>query len=1017
MELVLEQTQQGSSHEVSIRIEGVKELKRIVRIKGVKKEAFHTTLGRNRVNANLSDLILGAGNPVKEVLLKLNLPAHRLREAAHPHHPFSASLIWMEKVDWMSWKVELLVAGRGKDGKGGSYVLIPDLLVMTKVGASGSGVLLLLIAKRIWEYYSRNPLRCWTSMSLIPFGKRAKTELGELIELPTVDPRYVVVKDLNQKPFVTDFSSWQQRIRLYYRGKENVVNILKSINEGPFQMGTFQETLAKGNEGAFHLGPERPRVYSDLSPKEKGRGQGNNAQGAGAAGYRGAQNKVGNVNPGQARVALDEEHLMFIAGGQDNDVDEDVDEQPVQDLALNVDNVFQVDDCDAFDSDVDEAPTAQIMFMENLSSADHVYDEASPSYDSNILSEVPDHDNYQDVVREHHEYVKDNAVSVVQSNLSSVPNDAYMLIINEIHEPSALSVSANRKHKVVNTSLTIKLATYKEQVELVREKKVKIAPHNYSKENYLATFTPQKQLTPEQIFWSNDLLKMKAEALKEQTTALRPIKVLTVYPPNTPATLVPRRIRPTGLTEGERDFEQTKECYLTEVIPFFKTLKDHFEDIQKVLTKQIKEMKEIFEELEAEVDQNVVNRKHDEIEQKNLLIANDNLIVDYLSKDVFYTATDYMLTASSFSNMHEAFNAAQKRIADLESENSHLKNKTQNDDHDVQSIGNTIHKLREKISGLTKKHSDADPIHDLKALDSQNKELHAKVNALHDLNERRRAENKKVKRHYKKLYDLIKITCAKTIDKTNSLLTEDANLKAQIKENHKSNCVTMPAVKSKVLAPGMVKGVTVASESKPKSNTKKDKTLLAKSDMKKVEVHPRNNKSSVKRKNRVDSSISYKRTVVQIVLWYLDLGCLKHMMGDRSRLRNFVKRFIGIVRFGNDHFGAIMGYEDYVIGDSVISRVYYVEGLGHNLFFVKQFCDSDLEVAFRKHSCYVRDTDDVKLIKGSRGSNLYTILVEDMMKSSPICLLSKASKNKSWLWHRHLNHLNFATINDLAQKD
>ncbi|GJX90918.1 retrovirus-related pol polyprotein from transposon TNT 1-94 [Tanacetum coccineum] len=141
------------------------------------------------------------------------------------------------------------------------------------------------------------------------------------------------------------------------------------------------------------------------------------------------------------------------------------------------------------------------------------------------------------------------------------------------------------------------------------------------------------------------------------------------------------------------------------------------------------------------------------------------------------------------------------------------------------------------------------------------------------------------------------------------------------------------------------------------------------------------------------------------------------MMGDHSRLKNFMKKFIRTVRFRNDHFGAIMGYGDYVIGDSVISRVYYVEGLGHNLFSVRQFCDSNLEVAFKKHSCYVRDTDGVELIKGSRGSNLYSISVEDMMKSFPICLLSKSSKNKSWLWHRRLNHLNFGTINDLARKD
>nr|GEY66738.1 integrase, catalytic region, zinc finger, CCHC-type, peptidase aspartic, catalytic [Tanacetum cinerariifolium] len=69
----------------------------------------------------------------------------------------------------------------------------------------------------------------------------------------------------------TDFVSWQKRIRLFCRGKRNGVNILKSIDEGPFQTGTFRETLAMGEEGAFHLGLARPRVYSDLSPEEKER--------------------------------------------------------------------------------------------------------------------------------------------------------------------------------------------------------------------------------------------------------------------------------------------------------------------------------------------------------------------------------------------------------------------------------------------------------------------------------------------------------------------------------------------------------------------------------------------------------------------------------------------------------------------------------------------------------------------------------------------------------------------------
>ncbi|GKA33776.1 hypothetical protein Tco_0720205, partial [Tanacetum coccineum] len=193
----------------------------------------------------------------------------------------------------------------------------------------------------------------------------------------------------------TNFASWQQRIQLYCQGKENGVNILKLIDEGPFQIGTIRDTLAEGIEGAHQLGLERARVYSDLSPEDKdwvivqnvqgqqNRGQRNNARGAGAAGYEGAQNRVGNSNPSQARQIK----CYNCSGRQDTTVDEDVDEQPVQDLTLNVDNVFQADDYDAFDSDVDEAPTVQTMFMENLSSADPVYDEASPSYDSNILSE------------------------------------------------------------------------------------------------------------------------------------------------------------------------------------------------------------------------------------------------------------------------------------------------------------------------------------------------------------------------------------------------------------------------------------------------------------------------------------------------------------------------------------------------------------------------------------------------------------------------------------------------------
>nr|GFA97770.1 integrase, catalytic region, zinc finger, CCHC-type, peptidase aspartic, catalytic [Tanacetum cinerariifolium] len=122
------------------------------------------------------------------------------------------------------------------------------------------------------------------------------------------------------------------------------------------------------------------------------------------------------------------------------------------------------------------------------------------------------------------------------------------------------------------------------------------------------------------------------------------------------------------------------------------------------------------------------------------------------------------------------------------------------------------------------------------------------------------------------------------------------------------------------------------------------------------------------------------------------------------------------VKFGNDHVAKIIGYGDYQIENVTISQVYYVEGLGHNLFSVEQFCDFDLEVAFRQHTCFIRNLKGVDLLTGSRGNNLYTLSLQDMMVSSPICLLSKASKTKSWLWHHRLLHLNFGAINHLARE-
>nr|GEY63295.1 integrase, catalytic region, zinc finger, CCHC-type, peptidase aspartic, catalytic [Tanacetum cinerariifolium] len=137
------------------------------------------------------------------------------------------------------------------------------------------------------------------------------------------------------------------------------------------------------------------------------------------------------------------------------------------------------------------------------------------------------------------------------------------------------------------------------------------------------------------------------------------------------------------------------------------------------------------------------------------------------------------------------------------------------------------------------------------------------------------------------------------------------------------------------------------------------------------------------------------------------------MTGNIKLLINFLWKFLGTVRFGNDHIAAILGYGDLKWGNITITRVYFIEGLCHNLFSVGQFCDADLEVAFKRNTCFIRDLDGADLLKGNRSTNLYTINLYDMTSASPICLMAHATPTKSWLWHQQLSHLNFDTINDL----
>nr|GEV52919.1 putative ribonuclease H-like domain-containing protein [Tanacetum cinerariifolium] len=637
------------------------------------------------------------------------------------------------------------------------------------------------------------------------------------------------------------------RQRFVSSGKENEVNILKSIDEGPFQMGTFLETLFEGNEGKYYLQSSTtppstsvqpyfanntqldsrlsltdnlienltntlalltqsyktylPQINSQLRTLSntrnqatveddmvvvhniqgrQTRGQGNNARDAGAASYGGAQNRVGNAHSDKMllmqaqenEVTLDKKQLLFIAGGQDNAVDEDVDEQPVQDLVLNVDNVFQADDCDAFDFDVDQDPTAQTKFMANLSSAYPVYDEAGPSYDSDTLSEAHDHDHYQDAVCEHYE-------------------------VHEMHDD----------------------------------------------------------------------------------------------------------VQPNYVVDSHADYMSDSN-----MIPYDQYVKDNTVPVVQIC---------------------VVGQLKDQ----------------------------------------------------------------------VQSRGNTIRELREKISRLTKKHSDANPIHDLKALDSQNKELHAKVNALHDLNKHccnlkaqiienhksncvtmpavkskvlapgmyvidvepippRNKNNREVHHYLKHLKE--SITTLREI-------IEDARV-----EQPFDNSLTYACCYTKH-SQELVKYVIGTC---PNDFNKGDKQIASTPVTRKkrvtfidlCETSTHNNLTHVKQQTMnktnepvIPSTGVNDTTVVQIFLWYLDSGCSKHMTGDRSRLRKFVKNFTGIVKFGNDHFCAIMGYGDYVIGDSVISRVKFLRSKDETPTFVIKIL-KQIQVGLNKTIRYIRTDNGTEFV-------------------------------------------------------
>ncbi|GJR95757.1 retrovirus-related pol polyprotein from transposon TNT 1-94 [Tanacetum coccineum] len=240
---------------------------------------------------------------------------------------------------------------------------------------------------------------------------------------------------------------------------------------------------------------------------------------------------------------------------------------------------------------------------------------------------------------------------------------------------------------------------------------------------------------------------------------------------------------------------------------------------------------------------------------------------------------------------------------------------------------------------------------------------------------------------------------------------EIQDLKAQLQDKNVALCelkklyekLKGKSVKTKFEKPSVIRQLN-AFKSQRQSVLGKPTTLLdslAKTDLSKSKSVTTNNVSN-DFSNPVTTqilpqnvkSLLKNTNLIEIILFIFGCGCSKHMTGNLKLLSNFVEKFLGTAKFRNDQIALILGYEDLVQETITIKKVYYVEGPSHNLFFVGQFYDADLEVAFRKSTCYIRDLKGNDLLTGSYGTDLYSITLQDITSPNPICLMAKARSSK-----------------------
>ncbi|GJY25024.1 integrase, catalytic region, zinc finger, CCHC-type containing protein [Tanacetum coccineum] len=719
---------------------------------------------------------------------------------------------------------------------------------------------------------------------------------------------------------------------------------------------------------------------------------------------------------------------------------------------------YQADDLDAYDSVCDELNTTKVALMANLS-----------HYGSDALTEVHNHDNVnnnminQDVQvmssSEQSNVVKQSETKIT-SDSNIIPysnvNDTLTAELerykeqvkvlkegqnvdlrsnNTVSDSSAQSVEINRlkqtlsehlkeKKSLMQTVTLLKNDFKKEESrnidkEIALEKRIKqldnikaqqLEPKLYvgdiiEKTNPIVIPDFEETLKLVEVIRSKMLLKQKDSTMLEKKNSMSyfdptpsnrptnvevPKELLKISMVNMSLkklkhhlagfdVIVKERTTPIAITKGTWDFEHTKACFRDEIISFVKAVKDLFNTFNQYLVDKLLEVQNVFHQMEQTMEQHRLKSKTFELIPE---------------KDMSHKEVEREIKCSN-GKMNK--DKIKQDLEEIETINIKL-------DHKEKVL--VITALKDDLRRLKGK-----ALVDNEVLKHPSDPEMLKIDVEY-LNPRL-LNNRLVHSDYLKHTQ------------------EEAAILREILKQGKSQNPLNTSLDS------ALKPSTSASGPQPSGNTKKDKILQTPSSTQKnkVEARPRkcngcmlsdnhdlcvldfiNNVNARAISKSIKKSLETNRIGLHIVLWYLDSGCSKHMTEDRSQLTNFVNKFLGTFKFGNDHVAKILGYGDYQIRNVMISKVYYMEGLGHNLFFVGQFCDSNLEVAFRQHTCFIHNLEGIDLLTGSRGNNLYTLSLRDMMASSPICLLSKASKTKSWLWHRRLSHLNFSAINHLARQ-